>query len=79
MNPVVANIPVPTMFEITSAVAPTNPICRNNPGRDVFSVETAMETYAHSTSPQAANGEGEVKPGMGGRPKNAPKNRGMAG
>jgi hypothetical protein len=42
MNPVVAKIPVPTMLEITSAVAPTNPICRSNPGLDVFSVDTVM-------------------------------------
>jgi hypothetical protein len=32
MNPVVAKMPVPTMFEITSAVALKNPSCRRSPG-----------------------------------------------
>ena len=42
MNPVVAKMPVPTMFEITSAVAPTNPICRSNPGLDLVSEGAVM-------------------------------------
>src|ERR1035438_1680869 len=33
MNPVVAKIPVPTILEMTSAVALKNPICRSKPGR----------------------------------------------
>jgi hypothetical protein len=33
MKPVVAKIPVPTMLEMTKAVALKNPICRSNPGR----------------------------------------------
>ena len=32
MNPVVAKMPVPTIFEITSAVALKKPSCRNRPG-----------------------------------------------
>src|SRR5579862_4707375 len=31
MNPVVPNMPAPTMFETTSAVALTSPSCLNNP------------------------------------------------
>src|SRR6266545_341566 len=34
MNPVVAKMPVPTMLEMTSAVALKNPICLSKPGRD---------------------------------------------
>src|ERR1035438_3438675 len=33
MKPVVAKIPVPTMLEMTRAVALKNPIWRSNPGR----------------------------------------------
>ena len=32
MNPVVAKMPVPTMLEITSAVALKKPSCRSSPG-----------------------------------------------
>jgi hypothetical protein len=35
MKPVVAKMPVPTMFEMTSAVALKKPSCRSNPGREV--------------------------------------------
>jgi hypothetical protein len=43
MKPVVAKMPVPIMFEMTSAVAPKNPICRSSPGRAVFSEDAVME------------------------------------
>jgi hypothetical protein len=49
MKPVVAKIPVPTIFEITSAVALKNPICRSNPGRGTGEMGDGIyETWIHS-------------------------------
>ena len=49
MKPVVAKIPVPTMLEMTRAVALKNPICRSKPGRGTGVMGDGIyETWIHS-------------------------------
>src|ERR1035441_10926137 len=55
MKPVVAKIPVPTMLEITRAVALKNPICRSKPGRGTgVIVDGIRKAWIHSMMRRAS-------------------------